>query len=166
MYRYKGTLIFNGLVTMTNKKGEVRVQHHGVPDSHDQIKPIVEAFEHTSAEYGVPLPKLVSTDNPSKGYIFFLDFLESLQDQKIQFNSGVVKESILSPYSYNPSNPFLEIIRKQGETDLAVVVMLRVTNKEKGLALECEWRIKFNNNGRKVKQWKVGLIQLGYFNGK
>jgi hypothetical protein len=31
-------------------------------------------------------------------------------------------------------------------------------NKGKGLGLDCEWRINFNNNGRKEKQWKVGLI--------
>ena len=87
--QYRGKSIFNGLITMTNDVGEVRVQHHVVSDSHDQIKPPMEAFKNTSTEYGIPHPKIVSTDDPMRDYKFFLGLLESLRDSKVKFNAGL-----------------------------------------------------------------------------
>jgi hypothetical protein len=45
--QYRGEPIFRGLVTMTNEIGEVRIQHHVVLDSHDQIKTPTDAFKLT-----------------------------------------------------------------------------------------------------------------------
>lgn len=133
--QYRGNSIFKGLFTGTNEFGEVRVQHHVVSDAHDQMKPSMEAFKKTTEEYGLPQPDLVSTDDPTRDYNFFLNLLDSLKDQQAKFNEGrAAAASDLDPYPYDPENPFIEIKEKVKDMNLAVAAMLHCMDKEKGLA--------------------------------
>ena len=164
MCQYQGNSIFKGLVTATNEVGEVRLQFHVVSDSHDQAKTPLDAFKQTTAEYGLPQPQIVSTDNPTRDYNFFLNSLESLRDQKAKFDSGLVQRTALSPYPYDANNPFLQIVSNSAAIRLATAAMLTVTNKGKGMALDCEWRVEFNGCGMRTREWEICLIQLVYFN--
>ena len=162
-----GASVFNGLITATNEHGEVRIQHHVVSDSHDQMKAPLQAFSQTTKEYGLPPPELASTDNPSRDTKFLLETFESLREQKKAFNSSPVPpvptNNTLYPYDADAIKQRLKVVESKDDINQAATAVQFVMNKEKGLALDCEWRVEFLGHGRKNES-KIGLIQLAYFN--
>ena len=167
LYQYKGKSIFNGLVTATNEHGEVRIQHHVVSDSKEQHKPALDAFKQTATEYGLPLPELVHTDDPSRDYNFFMTTFESLREQNEKFNSHTsnANPEVEHPqYFFDHATPFLKIVSTKEQIRLAVASMTSVMNHKKGLALDCEWKVEFNGRGMRTEESKIGLIQFAYCN--
>jgi hypothetical protein len=162
--QYNGESIFNGLATGTTEVGEVRIQYHVVSGSHDQAKTPFEAFKNTTREYGLPELQLVHTDNPAADYNFFLNIFESLQRQREMFNSSLPLHNEVNPYPYDPNTPYLKIVETVGDISLAISAMVNIMNANKGFALDCEHRVVFNGRGMKTDEYKVGLIQIAYFN--
>ena len=164
MHKVKtGASVFKGLVTGTNDIGEVRIQHHVVSDSHDQMKAPLEAFIQTTEKYGLPQPQIVSTDNPSRDNNHLMETFKSLRDQKDEFNKGSTATHGTKTATYPYDDKFVKIVTSQSDICSAVSAMDMIMNKEKGMALDCEWRVQFYGHGKKNES-KVGLIQLAYFN--
>eukprot|EP00956_Cyclotella_meneghiniana_P022745 scaffold43394_cov22-Cyclotella_meneghiniana.AAC.1 len=161
--QHKGKAMFHGLGTGTNEIGEVRVQHHVVSESHDQLRGPLEAFKQTAREYGLPQPSLVHTDDPSRDCNFFIEIFESLQNEKKRMNSEL-PQIVANEYPYDPTTPYLKIVSTAVDISLAVSSMREIMNEEKGMALDSEHKVVFNGRGMKTHESKIGLIQFAYYN--
>lgn len=164
---HKGNPIFKGYVTITNEFGEVRIQHHVLSDSHEQMKPSLEAYRNTSTAFGFAHPTTIYTDNPMRDRVFFLGEFESLRNEQARLDSTVVQPTAtggIPPYPYDTGTPLLKIVTTVKETDIAVPAMLQLMNKECGLAVDCEWKVEHNSAGRPVKTHKIALLQFAYCN--
>lgn len=88
-----------------------------------------------------------------------------MRDQKDAFDSlpRPKTQSKLAMYPYDVSTPFVKNVHIGKDIGLAIAAMSEVMNTAKGMALDCEWKVKFDGNGKKT-EWKIGLIQLAYYN--
>ena len=153
-------------MTGVNEVGEVRVQHHVVSDSHDQMKASFEAFIETTNQYGLPQPNLIFTDNPSRDDGFVTKTFQSVREEKDRLNADVPQrnaQSKMAMYPYNGDSPVIKTVDTAQQINLAVSAIKEIIDNAKGLALDCEWKIEFLGNGMK-KEWKISLIQLAYYN--
>eukprot|EP00956_Cyclotella_meneghiniana_P003609 scaffold4428_cov57-Cyclotella_meneghiniana.AAC.1 len=163
--QHKGHAVYNGLDTKTNECGEVRLQYHVVSDSHEQSVAPLEAFKQTSMEYGLPLPRIIHTDDPSRDCNFYLNSFESLQLEKQRMNSGLSRaHTNANPYPYDVTTPYLKIVDKPEDISLAVSSMREIMNTDMGFAFDCEHKVAFNGRGMRTTESKIGLIQIAYFN--
>ena len=112
----------------------------------------------------VIIPSFKTFCNKLKGYQLFLRLLPSLCESKDKFNADHMPESQADLYPYDKDNPFIKIVSEPSEINRAVSAMLEVINREKGLALDCEWRVQFEGRRKKKTESKVGLTQIAYFN--
>ena len=118
---HKGNPIFKGYVTITNEFDEVRIQHHVLSDSHEQMKPSLEAYRNTSTAFGFAHPTTIYTDNPMRDRVFFLGEFESLRNEQARLDSTVVQPTAtggIPPYPYDTGTPLLKIVTNVKETDI------------------------------------------------
>lgn len=109
----------------------------------------------------LPQPQIVSTDNPSRDNNHLMETFKSLRDQKDEFNKGSTATHGTKTATYPYDDKFVKIVTSQSDICAAVSAMDMIMNKEKGMALDCEWRVQFYGHGKKNES-KVGLIQLAF----
>lgn len=168
MCQYKGQPIFKGLVTVTNEFGEIRMQFHVVSDSHEQLEAALESFLKTTDEYGYPPVTIVSTDNPTRDKAFLLNMFPSVcahqqrLDEFFSRTAVVTSEPGLPLLSYDASN--VVTLSKNAEINRYFTAMRNIVQSTpmKAVAVDAEWKVELNSQGRPTKSHKVALIQFCY----
>jgi hypothetical protein len=85
--KYHGLKLWAGLVTVTNEYDEIRSQFHVTSESHEQIRPPLEAMLATMTAYGQDLPEIATTDKPAIDKEFLLELVPSLQAKQHYFDA-------------------------------------------------------------------------------
>lgn len=76
---HNGNPIYSSLQTGLTQNRQIRLQHFAVSESHEQMRPALEAMKQTQAQYGQSGPKIVMTDNPTKDRDFFMAMFPSVR---------------------------------------------------------------------------------------
>ena len=165
MCQYKGEPVFKALVTVTNEFGEIRMQFHVVSDSHEQMEAAFESFLQTTKEYGYPPVQLAFTDNPTRDKAFLLSKFPSLKAHQEKLDSLMSQTDAVSVEPTLPLMPYqssdVVVLSKTAEINRFFTAMRNiVAETNKAVAVDAEWKVDLNRDGRPSKSYKVGLIQL------
>ena len=157
--KYHGESIFSGLATFMNELGEVRAQHHVISDSHEQLLPSIQAFHHTTKEFGQPPLKHFSTDNPGGDKAFIMEQFPSLREEEAKYNSTEEEcapdpepeEAGFGCYPYFPYDPeCVRVAETAGDMNDATDAMLetakRLDSGKVVLGFDTETEVELNDN--------------------
>lgn len=165
--RYHGHKLWEGLVTITNEFGEIRSQFHVTSDSHEQLRPPIEAMLDTMKQYGQDLPGLATSDRPFTDKPFLLELIPSLQLTQHEFdellrdfvpttdneNPTTDNENNLQECTFDEEN--ITIVSGAAEINLRIDAIDELMRPQGGryvYQMDAEWE----------RHERIALITLGY----
>ncbi|GBO90611.1 hypothetical protein FisN_19Lh006 [Fistulifera solaris] len=185
--RVGGEKVFDGLVTVMNEFKEIRSHFVIFGESHDQMRPPLQAMKATMDSNGQAGPKLAFTDSPKRDADMLISVFDSLAVTQEAYNTIAEEENkqlgdkseptelLKSAWQrlLRPSLPICSIVHHnysviEADKDITMFAgtamdLMKDRQAEKRImALDLEWPVHFNNNGRIEGQGKVATIQLSY----
>ena len=190
LYKDGGEKMFDGLITVKNDFKEIRSQFVVFGESHDQIRPPLQALRATMDSYGQAGPKLAFTDNPRRDSDLLISTFDSLAKAQETYDIVANEDNIqrqspcslsgltssvwqrlqeqqcppcsISKYKY----VVLETVDAIDRFASHALDILKEREKDKQvMGLDCEWPVDYNVNGRSGEHGRIATIQLAYHTG-
>lgn len=155
-----GERVFNGLFTLTNENGEIRVCNLVATKAHAQFELALNCVKASLDMYGHPQPEVVYTDNLGDK-----PFLESVFPSLRKDVIPIEKYGHLEPFLL-PSHITINIRREEKAINAAmcnIIDCVPTDEREADLVVgfDTEWNFTISDDGR-CERGDVAIIQIAY----
>ncbi|KAF8801127.1 hypothetical protein BYT27DRAFT_7227031 [Phlegmacium glaucopus] len=158
--KVNGERVFNGLLTVTNEKGEIQACNLVATKAHSQFEEALKGMHESLELYGHRQPELFYTDNMADK-----SFLES------SFNS--LRENVVPVEKYGSLEPFIlpadvQIFVRTGDaainTALSTIIDQVPTDDDGSdlvVGFDSEWNVILSDTGQH-ECGKIAIVQIAY----
>ncbi|KAF8241015.1 hypothetical protein L208DRAFT_2796 [Tricholoma matsutake] len=158
--KVNGECIFNGLLTVTNQKGEIRVCNLVATKAHSQFELALKRMRESLDLYGQKQPELFYTDNMSDKSFLKSSFPSLRADVK-----PIDKYSHLEPFLL-PADVKVCVYNDEQSINAALSMIINdvleeESDPELALGYDSEWNFIISDNGRH-ERGEIAIIQIAY----